>query len=224
MDIIAHPSLNCNARRNGGLPEIIVLHYTAMETADKALTRLCSEQHEVSAHYLLGETGSVWQMVKDADRAWHAGIGAWGRITDVNSHSIGIELANPGDRPFPQMQMAALEMLLARLMKKWGIAPEKVIAHSDLAPSRKIDPGSKFDWRRLALSGLSIWPEGGDVGAESEMPIRFETAARSIGYRGESPDVLNAFRIRFHTNALGEPLCARDVLAAENIATRFPCP
>ena len=92
-------------------------------------------------------------------RAWHAGAGEWAGITDVNSHSIGIELANTGFQPFPEAQMAGLESLLRGVMDRWQIGPEGVIAHSDMAPERKSDPGPRFDWRRLALQGLSVWPE-----------------------------------------------------------------
>src|SRR5690606_7384698 len=99
-------------------------------------------------------------LVPEDRRAWHAGAGSSPGREDVNSRSIGIELANPGDRPFPEPPMAALETLLAEIMARWSISPRDVIAHSDLAPGRKIDPGPRFDWRRLALQGLAIWPEG----------------------------------------------------------------
>ena len=100
----------------------------------------------------------------EARRAWHAGAGAWRGRDDVNSRSIGIELANPGDRPFPDPQMVALERLLRGIMARWDIPAPGVIAHSDMAPSRKGDPGRRFDWRRLALQGLSVWPEPGTPG------------------------------------------------------------
>ena len=138
---------------------MIVLHYTAMETCEAARDRLCDPAAEVSAHYLISETGTLWQLVPEAQRAWHAGAGQWGDVTDINSRSIGIELANTGDVPFPEPQMAVLEGLMIGIMSRWQIRPERVIAHSDMAPARKSDPGPRFDWRRLARSGLSIWPE-----------------------------------------------------------------
>jgi N-acetylmuramoyl-L-alanine amidase len=98
-------------------------------------------------------------MVEEDMRAWHAGAGRWGAVDDVNSRSIGIELANPGDTPYPEPQMAVLERLLPDLLARWGISPARVIAHSDMAPERKFDPGPRFDWRRLARLGLSVWPE-----------------------------------------------------------------
>ena len=107
-----HPSQNYGPRKKGGHPQLIVLHYTAMDTTEAALQRLCDPQHEVSAHYLISPNGIIWQMVDEAQRAWHAGAGRWREFKDVNSYSIGIELANTGAEPFPEPQMAALEKLL----------------------------------------------------------------------------------------------------------------
>ncbi|HBU15274.1 MAG TPA: hypothetical protein DEF16_11095 [Gemmobacter sp.] len=144
-----HPSSNAGPRRYGQLPDLIVLHYTAMPSCAEAQARLCDPQAEVSAHYLIAETGAVIPLVPEELRAWHAGAGAWGACQDVNSRSLGIELANPGDAPFPEAQMAALEHLLADLRHRWEIPPERVIAHSDMAPHRKTDPGPHFAWQRL---------------------------------------------------------------------------
>ncbi len=150
-------------------------------------------------------------------RAWHAGAGGWGAITDVNSHSIGIELANPGDAPFPEPQIAALERLLGDVMARWGIPPECVIGHSDMAPERKRDPGPRFDWRRLALGGLSVWPEGrGDPEAD------FAASASVLGYPETAPDVqLAAFRLRFRPGAAG-PEDAADRALADALARQYP--
>lgn len=153
---LSHPSPNFGERRDGVRPSLIVLHYTAMESAGAACARLCDPQAEVSAHYLVDYDGRVMSLVDEADRAWHAGAGGWGEITDVNSHSIGIELQNDGAEPFPEPQMAALERLLAGVMDRWGIGPEGLIGHDDCAPGRKLDPGVKFDWARLARQGLAL--------------------------------------------------------------------
>ncbi len=198
-----HPSPNFGPRRDGLRPELIVIHYTAMENAAVALGRLCDPQAEVSAHYLIGGDGTVWQMVREDMRAWHAGAGTWGGRDDVNSRSVGIELDNRGSHPFSEPQMAALEALLPGIMARWDIPPERVIAHSDLAPGRKCDPGPRFDWRRLALQGLSVWPEAG-------VPGDFEADAAAFGYPvGDvAPDILlEVFRLRFRPwgeGALGE--------------------
>ncbi|WP_297772468.1 N-acetylmuramoyl-L-alanine amidase [uncultured Roseovarius sp.] len=200
---------------------MIVLHYTAMRTAEAALARLCDPEAEVSAHYLISGTGEIWHLVEEHMRAWHAGAGKWGSVCDVNSRSIGIELANGGTHPFSEPQVTALERLLGDVMTRWQIRPERVIAHSDLAPARKSDPGPKFDWRRLARRGLSIWS---DV-AGAVYRQNFLRDAERFGYR-ETEDVnaahiLHAFRLRFRPGASG-PLCDQDCAIMEDLAARFP--
>ena len=155
MKIIQHPSPNFGPRRDGLRPELIVLHYTAMDTAQAALARLSDPHFEVSAHYLIGRCGQIWQLVDEEMRAWHAGAGAWGGQGDVNSRSIGIELSNSGAEPFSELLMSSLEALLSDLMARWNIPPEGVIGHSDMAPGRKIDPGPRFDWERLEAQGMA---------------------------------------------------------------------
>lgn len=210
------PSPNCGARRADALPDMIVLHYTGMESCAAAHARLCDPQAEVSAHYLISETGALWQLVPEALRAWHAGAGHWAGSDDVNSRSIGIELANTGAAPFPEPQMAVLEDLMQGIMARWSIAPHRVIAHSDMAPARKADPGPRFDWRRLALSGLSVWPTAG-------APGDFLDAARAFGYPPDAApeDILGAFRLRFRPWASG-PVDATDAALAGDLARRFP--
>lgn len=167
-----------------------------MADGPSARARLCDPAAEVSAHWLVHEDGLTEALVPEDRRAWHAGAGSWQGQGDVNSRSIGIELVNPGDRPFPEPQMAALEDLLRGIMARWAIPPAGVIAHSDMAPERKIDPGPRFDWRRLALQGLAVWPAGlGD-----DLPL--EESLTRIGYP-DSPARLTAFRLRFRPWAEG---------------------
>ncbi|OYX45416.1 MAG: N-acetylmuramoyl-L-alanine amidase [Rhodobacterales bacterium 32-67-9] len=210
-------SPNFGDRREGARPDLIVLHYTAMPTCEAARDRLCDPAAEVSAHYLISEAGAVEALVPEEARAWHAGAGGWGAVRDVNSRSIGIELANPGDAPFPEPQMAALEALLAGVMARWAIPPERVIGHSDMAPERKCDPGPRFDWRRLALAGLAVWPgQGGDADTE------LSASLRAIGYPEAPADcLLAAFRLRFRPGAAGPEDSADRALAAD-LARRFP--
>ncbi len=190
-----------------------------MQSATAAAQRLCDPECEVSSHYLIARDGEVFQHVEEEMRAWHAGAGAWGAVTDVNSRSIGIELDNTGARPFPEPQMAALEGLLAGIMARWAIRPERVIAHSDLAPDRKIDPGTRFDWRRLAVQGLSIWPDESDA----LQLACFREAATIFGFsdKATDADLLRAFRLRFRPFAQG-PLEAEDLRMISNLARRFP--
>ncbi len=213
-------SPNFGPRRGGLRPELIVIHYTGMADCAAARERLCDPVAEVSCHWLIAEDGRAEALVPEEMRAWHAGAGAWRGQGDVNSRSIGIELANPGDRPFPEPQMVALEDLLRGIMARWHIPAEGVIGHSDMAPGRKIDPGPRFDWRRLALQGLSVWPEAGGRRIAAD-PDRFLALARSIGY----PEVpyealLPAFRLRFRPGEQG-PLDAGDMGIAADLAARF---
>lgn len=211
-----YPSLNFGPRRAGAVPDMIVLHYTAMPSCAEARARLCDPAAEVSAHYLISEAGVVEALVPEELRAWHAGAGAWGAVRDVNSRSIGIELANGGGLPFPEPQMAALEALLADVMRRWSIPAHRVIGHSDMAPGRKGDPGARFDWRRLALAGFSVWPE-----EDAATEMTFPDAARRFGYPNVADDLLlAAFRLRFRPMATG-PLDAIDVAMAANLARRF---
>ncbi|MEM7489564.1 MAG: N-acetylmuramoyl-L-alanine amidase, partial [Pseudomonadota bacterium] len=129
---------------------------------EPAIKRLSLPETEVSAHYLICEAGGITRLVPEAERAWHAGAGRWGECWDVNSASIGVELSNDGASPFSAAQMDALEDLLADILARHNLPPQAVIGHSDTAPGRKRDPGPRFDWRRLALRGLAIWPEPAD--------------------------------------------------------------
>lgn len=212
---LSHPSPNFGERRGGQRPELVVIHYTAMESCAAALARLCDPLAEVSAHYVIDMDGRVLSLVAEEARAWHAGAGSWAGRADVNSRSIGVELVNPGTEPFPEPQMRALEALLADVLDRWSLPPQAVIGHSDLAPERKGDPGARFDWRRLALQGLSVWPEAG-------MPGDFATDLARFGYPEAAPEaLLTAFRLRFRPWAKG-PLDATDRALAADLARRYP--
>lgn len=193
---LTHPSPNFGDRR-GRRVELVVLHYTAMPDCASALERLCDPAAEVSAHYLIDADGALLSMVEEGARAWHAGAGEWRGEGDVNSRSIGVELANPGDRPFAEPQMRALERLLAGILQRHGLGPQAVIGHSDMAPERKGDPGRRFDWRRLAIGGMSVWPEAGEPGD-------FAADLRAFGYpEAAAETLLTAFRLRFRPWAQG---------------------
>lgn len=211
------PSPNFGDRRQGAKPSLIVLHYTAMSSCAEARSRLCDPAFEVSAHWLISEQGHAEALVDESYRAWHAGAGEWAGITDVNSHSIGIELANSGEQPFAEPQMAALEMLLGAIMQRWSIGPQRIIAHSDMAPQRKGDPGARFDWCRLADAGLSVWPGAGQADITAFLP-----ALHRFGYpNAPQAALLHAFRLRFRPWAQG-PLNVHDAGAALDLAHRFP--
>jgi N-acetylmuramoyl-L-alanine amidase len=157
-------------------------------------------------------------LVPEAMRAWHAGAGDWRGHDDINSRSIGIELDNNGISPFSQPLMEALEALLPTILSTWGIAPSGVIAHSDMAPGRKIDPGRRFDWKRLARQGLAVWSDATGKAVDAQ---RFQADARAFGY-GEMDDalLLDVVRMRFRPWADG-PLDADDCAVMADLAHRY---
>lgn len=216
-------SPNLGPRKGGLAPYLIVVHYTAMPNAQAALERLSDPAHEVSAHYFLDQSGGAVQLVPEAQRAWHAGAGAWGGCTDINSASIGIELCNAGDHSFPSAQMQALKSLLKEVMQRWGIAAQGVIGHSDMAPGRKQDPGRWFDWQDLAKEGLAVYR-----GAPHSCRLPFAEAAERFGYRrpegeAEAQTLLEAFRQRFCPKATG-PLNDDDLQILSDLAQTYPAP
>lgn len=219
---LTHPSPNFGERRGGAGVELVVLHYTAMPSCAEALERLCDPAAEVSAHYLIDADGTVLSLVDEAARAWHAGAGEWRGAGDVNSRSIGIELANTGREPFAEPQMAALERLLAEVLGRHGLGPGSVIAHSDMAPERKGDPGARFDWRRLALQGLAVWPDPPDAPGLAPDMAGFLADLRAFGYPEAAPGaLLAAFRLRFRPWGNG-PLDASDCALAAGLRRYVP--
>jgi len=155
------PSPNFDTRR--GPPDMLVLHYTGMRTAQEAVDRLRDPASKVSAHYVVDEDGSILRLVVEERRAWHAGKGAWQGETDCNAASIGIEIVNPGHefgyRDFPKAQIDAVVSLVSDIKTRWTIPDARIIGHSDLAPERKQDPGERFPWKHLALLGHGLWFE-----------------------------------------------------------------
>lgn len=198
---------------------MLLLHYTGMKDCASALGRLTDPDAKVSAHYLIDEDGETCQLVPEERRAWHAGVASWRGETDINACSIGIELVNPGHefgyRAFPDVQMAALRTLAHGIVARHGIPPERVLGHSDVAPSRRCDPGELFDWPDMARHGIGVWPERfsevppqyDQSGAGSSGPavcvIQEELAAFGYGivpsgeFDAETMDVVAAFQRHF---------------------------
>ena len=163
MRIVDRPSPNFNERLGVERPDILLLHYTGMQSCEAAVTRLTDPEARVSSHYTIDEDGTVYVHVPEHLRAWHAGVSYWRGATDINSRSVGIEIVNPGHefgyRPFPAPQIAAVLELGLAIVARHAIPARNVIAHSDIAPGRKTDPGELFPWRELATSGLGVWVE-----------------------------------------------------------------
>src|SRR5579863_2483406 len=172
-EVMAAP--NHGERRDGMRPDMIVLHYTGMDDPEAALELLKARGSEVSAHYFVFEDGRVIQMVQESKRAWHAGIASWAGETDINSCSIGIEIANPGHeygyRDFPKRQIAAVTALCRSILTRHAVPPIRVLAHSDVAPARKQDPGEKFPWQTLYESGIGHWVKPAPITANDVLTL-----------------------------------------------------
>jgi N-acetylmuramoyl-L-alanine amidase len=197
-------SPNVEPRRNGLSPSILLLHYTGLESMAKAIDWLCLEGSGVSCHYGVDEDGRITQMVSEDLRAWHAGESVWEGESDINSASIGIEIHNPGHAftypDFPDAQMRAVARLSLDIIARHGIRPERVLAHSDVAPARKKDPGEKFPWARLAHAGIGHWvapspvatgDTGLGLGDAAPRIAAFQVALRRYGYGIEPTGVID---------------------------------
>lgn len=180
---------NIEPRRNGRAVDMLVLHYTGMKSAAAAEALLVSADSGVSCHYLVTEAGEIVQMVGEESRAWHAGVSSWKGESDTNSRSVGIEIDNPGHgadyHAFPEVQMKAVTALCRDILSRHAIPPEQVLAHSDVAPGRKVDPGELFDWQSLHAAGIGFWLEAsppderGLDGAELRL---FQSLLKEYGY------------------------------------------
>jgi len=194
----------------------VVIHYTGMKSWADAKQRLCDLKAEVSAHYAIDEDGSVYRLVAEEMRAWHAGKAFWRGVRDINSTSIGIELVNPGHengyRAFPEAQIAALTELVRDIMQRHELSPADILGHSDVAPGRKEDPGELFPWQRLAQDGIGLWPEetmvlAGNPDLEGAfrrlseigyaVPLRDELGMDLLAPETATTDVLTAFQRRY---------------------------
>jgi N-acetylmuramoyl-L-alanine amidase len=183
------PAVNVEPRAGLIAPPLLILHYTGMASAERAVAWLACAQSRVSCHYVIDEAGRITQLVPEGLRAWHAGVSYWAGVTDVNSTSIGIEIHNPGHEDgypdFSPVQMAAVTALSADIARRCAIRPRDILAHSDVAPARKIDPGEKFDWRVLHRAGVGHWVE--------PVPVDPDDLGFENGYSG--PAVVDVQRV-----------------------------
>lgn len=176
------PSPNADARR----PNFVILHHTGSANVERALATLTDPERKVSAHYLIGRDGTVYRLVDEARRAWHAGASSWGGQTDLNSASVGIELDNAGNEPFPPVQIEALKVLLGEILPRHRIPAANVVGHGDVAPGRKADPSHHFPWRDLARAGYGLWCE---PESDNSAPPALDghLALRALGYDTTDP-------------------------------------
>jgi len=209
------PSPNHGPRRGWTRPDTILLHYTGMGSADAAARWLANPQSRVSAHYLIEDDGTIIQMVSEWRRAWHAGASFWAGERDINSVSIGIEIHNHGHDapdglpPYPRAQMEAVAALCRDIAVRWSVPPNRVLAHSDVAPGRKRDPGEQFDWQWLAGQGVGVWVPPAPIGDEHDAETPDITALKAklarfgygvsagLQYDEQMQAVVAAFQRRF---------------------------
>lgn len=198
--IIQDHSPNSDSRRHTAV-DMLVLHYTGMPSGEEALARLTDPEAKVSAHYLVEEDGRVIALVPESQRAWHAGVSFWRGETDINARSIGVEIVNPGHefgyRPFPEAQMQAVIRLCLGVLSRHSIPARNVVGHSDIAPTRKEDPGELFPWQRLKSYGIGLWPFDGTERADLP-PLQVLEMLATFGYDLTVPAAaVAAFQRRF---------------------------
>ncbi len=185
-------TVNFNLRK----PNFIIIHHTAQDSIQQTIKTFTLARTQVSAHYIIADNGNVVQMLNDYLRAWHAGRGSWGRDTDINSSSVGIELDNNGSEPFSEAQITSLMALLSKLKKQYDIPAQNIIGHSDIAPTRKTDPSALFPWKTLAENGFGLWADDSGLPA----PANFDPilGLRIIGYDTKNLSAaIKAFKLHY---------------------------
>jgi N-acetylmuramoyl-L-alanine amidase len=231
--------------RRLGPPDMIVLHYTGMLSAARAVQWLASAESRVSCHYVVDERGEITQMVPERLRAWHAGVAYWAGETDINSRAIGIEIHNPGHEldywDFSDAQISGVIALCRDITQRYGIKPQRVLAHSDVAPERKIDPGEKFPWAKLAAAGIGHWcaPEpiddadaGLESGATGDRITGAQLALARYGYRIDPTGVLDtatsfalrAFQLHFRPARVDKRLDRSTEVTLQRLIEALPAP
>lgn len=205
-------TVNFNLRK----PNFIILHHTAQDSLAQTLKTFTKTTSQVSSHYVIAEDGRVVQMVNDYLRAWHGGNATWGKNSDINSASIGIELDNNGIKPFSDKQIISLLALLTKLKKDYNIPVQNIIGHSDIAPTRKKDPSALFPWKLLAINGFGIWPE--DVLEPAPADFNVEQGLRIIGYNTKNlPSAIMAFKLHYIQSEVNAVLDEKTINTIYNI-------
>ena len=208
-------TVNFNLRK----PNFIIIHHTAQDSLTQTLKTFTTTKPQVSAHYVIADDGRVVQMVNDYLRAWHGGAASWGKNTDINSASIGIELDNNGIEPFSDRQILSLLALLTKLKSDYNIPTQNIIGHSDIAPTRKTDPSRLFPWKLLALNGFGIWPD--EVLELAPENFNVEQALRIIGYDTKNlPSAISAFKLHYIQTEVDSVLDEKTINTIYNIYTK----
>jgi len=228
------------AKRSKNLIKMIIIHYTGMQSERESIIRLCSSKSEVSSHFIINEKGQAYRLVEDNKIAWHAGKSCWGKYRNLNKNSIGIELVNKGHRfgytNFKKKQILTLKELCKKLIKKYNISKNNIVGHSDIAPLRKIDPGEKFPWEKLAKNNIGIWHNCNSlilkkfrrnkILKENEK-IKFKKNLRNIGYCLSNNDkflfvkIVKAFQRHYRKELINGVLDRECLIIAENISKKL---
>jgi N-acetylmuramoyl-L-alanine amidase len=205
-------TVNFNLRK----PNFIIIHHTAQDSLAQTLKTFTITKTQVSAHYIIADDGRVIQMVNDYLRAWHGGNATWGKNSDINSASIGIELDNNGITPFSDKQIISLLALLTKLKKDYNIPVQNIIGHADIAPTRKKDPSALFPWKLLALNGFGIWPD--DILEPAPVNFNIEQALQIIGYSTKNlPAAITAFKLHYIQSEVDSILDEKTINTIYNI-------
>lgn len=225
------PSPNFDDRKDGAKPELIVVHYTSMDSTEAALERLTDPEAKVSCHYLIDEKGNIFQLVDEDKRAWHAGVSSWDGKDDVNSRSIGIEISNRNGDPYTNEQLFSLTLLCKDLMFRHGIKPENVIGHSDVAPDRKQDPGEHFPWKKLSRHDIGVWPaptaaDQFNAAAVARSPKQLKKLFNEAGYgvnafgknKPKLKEIVTAFQRHFEPEVFKDKDATPGKATAETVA------
>jgi N-acetylmuramoyl-L-alanine amidase len=221
LEFIERLSPNHDERPAGTPVDMLVIHYTGMQSFDDALDRLADPAAKVSAHYAIGRDGVIYRMVAEDQRAWHAGVSSWRGHTDINGRSIGIELENKGHEygyeNFADAQMSALIGLCREILARHPIPSRNVVGHSDVAPTRKVDPGEKFDWARMAAAGIGLWPD--PIDREVALtPCDFLYGLIKFGYDlTDEAGAFRAFHRRFRPMDVDGPVNADSLAVLESL-------
>ncbi|WP_236032560.1 N-acetylmuramoyl-L-alanine amidase [Algoriphagus pacificus] len=221
-------------------PNFVIIHHTAQDSLGQTISTFTKTSTQVSSHYVIGRDGTIVQMLNDYLRSWHAGRGKWGNVTDLNSVSIGIELDNNGFEPFSEEQIASLLILCKRLKWKYGIPTANFIGHSDIAPSRKVDPNKYFPWKKLAEEGYGFWydeevvyPQINPLDTNTSIPLQSSDslpldafdpviALRIIGYDVSNPALaIQSFKLHFVQQEVSSELTDLDIRILKNLYKKY---
>jgi N-acetylmuramoyl-L-alanine amidase len=206
--VIVLKSQNFNLRK----PNLIIIHHTDQDSCQQTYKTFALKRTQVSSHYVICDDGTITQMLNDLLRGWHAGGGSWGKNTDINSASIGIELDNNGEEPFSDSQINSLTLLLKKLTDKYKIPFQNIVGHADIAPGRKVDPSVLFPWKTLAERGFGIWYDEEKLNTV-KLPLEFNTtfALKYIGYNTENiKNAIYSFKLHFNSKDVSHNLTEKD--------------